>query len=282
MQSGYYQLSLAPESRYITTFATHKGLRRYKQLYFGTNSASEQFQQVIHDQIHDISGAMNLSDDVIIYRKSQEQHDAALHAVCQRFTDIGLTLKAKCQFSQTKLTFFGMVFSAEGISADLLKVTAIKNASSPNSVKDVHSFLGMAACCSKFIPNFSTLSEPLRKLTVKNTKFCWTKREQNAFDNIKSALTSNTVMAYFDQTKQTELITDASPWGLSAILAQKTTHDDRWIVAYTSRSLSEIERKYSQTKHEALAIVWAMERLQFIYVVERLHYTPIASLLNSF
>ena len=121
----------------------------------------------------------------------------------------------------------------------------------------------MAAYCSKFIPNFSTLSEPLRKLTVKNAKFCWTKREQNAFDNIKSALTSNTVMAYFDQTKQTELITDASLWGLSAILAQKTTtHDDRRIVAYASRSLSEIERKYSQTEREALAIVWAMERLK--------------------
>ena len=146
LRAGYHQLSLAPESRYITTFATDKGLRRYKRLNFGTNSASELFQQVIQDQIHDISGAMNISDDVTIYGKSQEQHDAALLAVCQRFADIRLT--------QTKLTFFGVVFSAEGISADPLKVTDIKNASSPNS-------------CSKFIPNFSTLSEPLRKLTVK-------------------------------------------------------------------------------------------------------------------
>ena len=166
-----------------------------------------------------------------------------------------------------------MVFSAEGISADPLKVTAIKNASSPNSVKDVRSFLGMTAYCSKIIPNFSTLSEPLRKLTVKNAKFCWTKREQNAFDNIcaTSALTSNTVMAYFDQTKQTELIRDASPWALSAILAKKTTHDDRRIVAYASRSLSEIERKYSQMKREALAIVWAMEL--------RLQFTPMGTLV---
>ena len=82
-------------------------------------------------------------------------------------------------------------------------------------------------------------------------------------DNIKSALTSNTIRAYFDQTKQTELITDASPWGLLAILAQKTTtHNDRRIVAYASRSSLEIGRKYSQTEREALAIVWAMERLQ--------------------
>ena len=63
-------------------------------------------------------------------------------------------------------------------------------------------------------------------------------------------------MAYFDQTKQIELVTDASPWGLSAILAQKSSkHDDRRIVAYVSQSLSEVEQKYSQTEREALAIV---------------------------
>ena len=158
LRSGYHQLSLAPESRYITTFASHKGLRRYKRLNFGTNSASELFQQVIHDQIHDISGAMSISDDVTIYGKSQEQHDAALHAVCQRFADIGLTLnRAKCQFSQTKLTFFGMVFSAEGISADPLKVTAIKNASSPNSVKDVRSFFGHGRILFKIYTQFQHL-----------------------------------------------------------------------------------------------------------------------------
>ncbi|CAB4038802.1 Transposon Ty3-I Gag-Pol poly [Paramuricea clavata] len=264
LRSGYHQLLLAEESRYITTFVTHKGLRRYKRLNFGTNSASELFQKVIHDQIHDIPGAINISDDVIIYGKSQQEHDTALHNVCQRFTKVGLTLNnEKCQFSQTKLTFFGMVFSAEGISADPHTVSAIKNASPPSSVKDVRSFLGMATYCAKFIPNFSHLREPLRKLTMKSAQFRWTRCEQTAFDNIKNALTSDTVMAYFDQTKPTELITDASPWGLSAILAQNSTqHDDRRIVAYVSRSLSEVERKYSQTEREALAIVWAMERLQ--------------------
>jgi len=51
LQSGYYQLKLAQESRYVTTFATPKGLRRYKRLNFGTNSAEELFQRVISDQI---------------------------------------------------------------------------------------------------------------------------------------------------------------------------------------------------------------------------------------
>ena len=73
---------------------------------------------------------------------------------------------------------------------------------------------------------------------------------------------SETVMAYFDKTKQTELITGASPFGLSAILTQKGSGSvDRKVVAYISRSLSDVERRYSQTEREALAIVWAVERL---------------------
>ena len=87
-------------------------------------------------------------------------------------------------------------------------------------------------------------------------------KEQKSFDSIKLALTSDRVMAYFDQTKQTELLTDASPKGLSAILSQITPgQEDRKVVAYVSRSLSDVERRYSQTEKEALAIVWAIERL---------------------
>ena len=85
-------------------------------------------------------------------------------------------------------------------------------------MKDVRSFLGMVMYCAKFIPNFSDLTEPLRKLTIKNAHFWWTNEEECAFNKGKHALTSDKVMAYFDQNKQTELNTDASPWGLLAIL----------------------------------------------------------------
>ena len=50
--SGYHQLSLTPESRCITTFATHDGLRRY---------------EVEFEQIHDIARAINISDDIIVF-----------------------------------------------------------------------------------------------------------------------------------------------------------------------------------------------------------------------
>ena len=174
-RAGYHQLTLAEESRCITTFTTHKGLRRYARLNFGTNSASETFQKVINEQTQDIPGSLNISDDVIVFGTTQADHDKALQAVLQKFSKVGLTLnKQKCEFNKSSLTFFGFVFSANGISPDPKKVQAIHEASPPDSISCVRSFLGMATYCAKFIPNFSEISQPLRKLTKKDTQFKWT------------------------------------------------------------------------------------------------------------
>ena len=263
LRSGYHQLSLAPESRHITTFATHKGLKRYTRLNFGTNSASETFQKIISEQIRDIPGSLNISDDVIIFGKTQAEHDAALRAVFKRFSEINLTLnRKKCEFNKPSLTFFGFVFSSQGIAPDPRKVEAIRSVTTPATAGEVRSFLGMAMYCAKFIPNFSDISQPLRDLTKKDAPFLWSERHDQAFKQIKELLVNAKVMAYFDPNKDTELITDASPWGLSAILVQRSPgQEDRRVVAYASRSLSDVERRYSQTEREALAIVWAVERL---------------------
>ena len=93
-------------------------------------------------------------------------------------------------------------------SADLQKVIAIKNAPSPKSVKDFRTILDIATYCNKCIRNFSDPTQPLRDLT-KIASFVWTAQHKAAFNNAKEALISNTVMAYFDNQKQTELVSNA-------------------------------------------------------------------------
>ena len=109
----------------------------------------------------------------------------------------------------------------------------------------------------------ATISEPLRNLTKKQTTWKWTKVEQTAFDQLKGLLTSDTTMAYFDPEKNTELYTDASDVGLGAIICQ---HDpgsnQRKIIAYASRSLTDVEKRYSTTEKEALAIVYATDKFR--------------------
>lgn len=260
LNAGYHQLELHPASRYITTFTTHLGLRRYKRLNFGISSAAEVFQNAICQTLQGIPGVKNLSDDIIIYGVSQEAHDDALRAVFKRLKDSGLTLnRNKCEFNKQHLEFFGFIFSADGISADPKKVSAIHNASDPKDPAEIRSLLGMANYCARFIKDFSTITAPLRELTKKDAPWQWGSEHAAALQALKKGLTSDTTMSYFDPKKETELIVDGSPVGLGAILSQKDKKGEKHIVAYASRALSDVERRYSQTEREALAIIWSCE-----------------------
>ena len=87
----------------------------------------------------------------------------------------------------------------------------------------------------------------------------WGTPQQDAFDHLRAILTSDCVVAHYDQLAYTELKVDASPVGLGAILLQRTkgaVHSR----AYASRTRTDVERRHSQTEKEALAVVWACKR----------------------
>ena len=158
------------------------------------------------------------------------------------------------------LSFFGQIFSAKGTQPDPARISDLQNAPIPQNVHEVRSFLGMTNYSSRYIPDYATITEPLRALTKKDARFQWTAAHQEAFDQLKIALTHASVMRYFDITKDTTLTVDASPFGISAILSQKAGHSNAThVIAYASRALTLVEQRYSQTEKEALSIVWAVE-----------------------
>ena len=96
----------------------------------------------------------------------------------------------------------------------------------------------------------------------------WNSKHQQAWDELKQILTSEPVLGYFDINKYSEITVDVSPFGLSAVLTQKSssTATDGKVIAYASRALSSVECKYSQTEREALAVVWGCECMHlFLY-----------------
>ncbi|XP_062614628.1 uncharacterized protein K02A2.6-like, partial [Saccostrea cucullata] len=92
LRQGYHQLELEPASRSITTFNTHVGIFRYKRLNFGVSAASEIFQETIRSAIQGVRGAKNISDDILVFGKTQEDHDAALTETFKALQDSGLKL----------------------------------------------------------------------------------------------------------------------------------------------------------------------------------------------
>ena len=165
------------------------------------------------------------------------------------------------------------------------KVKSVQDMDIPKNKEDVQSFLGMVNYSSRFIRNFSTLSEPLRRLTHKGQDFVWGEDQSKAFDSLKQALSSKPVIKYFDVNKESELLVDASPFGLGAMLIQYDRDGTAKVVAYVSRALTPTIQKYAQIEREALAVVWACEHFNlYIFgkpITVATDHKPLVSLLGS-
>ena len=135
-----------------------------------------------------IPGALNISDDILVFGKTQSAHDPAPEAVFQRLKERGLTLnKSKCEYSKDNVEFFGYVFSGDGIAPDPKKIEDIINLQTLTSASEVRSLLGMTNYCSRFIPDYATKTEPLRRLTHKDQPWEWTPQHDSAVNELKDA-----------------------------------------------------------------------------------------------
>ena len=260
LRLGFHQLELHEESRPITTFACHLGLFRYTRLFFGVNSAPELYQHVLRQVLRNYPGTANIADDIVVHSKGKAEHDERLLKVFHTLSAAGLTLnQEKCQLSMTQLEFMGHLISDRGIGPTKTRVEAVEKAREPQSASEVRSFLGLVNFSARFIPNLATITEPLRRLTKQNVKFEWKDEQKQAFQQLKTAMTEAQTLAFFDKDAETQVIADAGPYGLGAVLIQ-IQNGERRVICYASRSLSDVEQRYSQTEREALALVWACER----------------------
>jgi len=165
--------------------------------------------------------------------------------------------------------------SSEGIKADPKKTDAVHSWPVPKNAKEVRQFLGFAGYYRRFVKDYARLARPLNDLLVgqptkKTTKtkgkpqklkkpppFVWGEDQQKAFEILKSCLTNPPELGYADYTKPFLLHTDASLYGLGAVLYQSQGDVDR-VIAYVSRSLRKSEKAYQVHKLEFLALKWSV------------------------
>ena len=260
MNDGYMQLELAEESRKLTTFYTHRGLKRFKRLHFGVNSAAEIFNEEVRKIVQHEPNAISIYDDILVFGPTQEEHDKALRHVLELWRQHSLTLSIKkSRFNLRSVKFFGKVFSEKGISPDPDKVAALHAAGPPNTAAEVRSFLFFAGASADFISGFAQITAPLRELIKDGTQFHWTPEHQQAFEQTKTMMSSDTSMAYFDPSRKTKLKTDAGPKGIAVTLKQLDPESGHWRpVTYRSRALTDTEQRYSQLEKEAKAVEWGV------------------------
>ena len=269
LNSGFWQIPLHPEDSKKTAFLSHAGLYEWVRMPMGLMNSPAVFQRVMDLAFAGMKwrNLLVYVDDVLVMSPTFEKHIEDLQETFNRLEALGMTVKPKkCQFACGEIKYLGHLLTLEGIKVNPEKVRAISEMSWPDSPEKMASFLGLVSYYRDFVKRCSDICEPLNlisKLSSKEYPKEPTKEQLDAFNDLKGQLTSeDNVLIRPDFEKMFYLQTDASEYGLSAILTQKDDQGRDRVVSYASRTLVKPERKWHSHELEALAAIWGCEHFR--------------------
>ena len=102
-----------------------------------------------------------------MFARSPEEHDENLNRTLQVIKESELN-KEKCEINKESLTYFGHVFSADGLSPDPEKVKAVTELQAPTNVPELRRVIGMINYLGRFVPNLATIMQPMTDLFKSN------------------------------------------------------------------------------------------------------------------
>ena len=264
LTSGYWQIPLDEDAQNKSAFVTRNGLWKWKVLPFGLTSAPATFERMMETVLRGLHWRTLLIylDDIVVFSTSVSDHCKRLAQVFERLRSANLKLKPKkCHLFKDKVQYLGHVVSADGISTDPEKISAITDWEEPHCTAQVRRFLGTVGYYRRFIPELSTIAHPLNHLLGKNVGFDWTDDCKRAFIELKTALVSAPILGYPIPGLPYILDTDASNWGAGAVLSQIQGGQER-VVAYFSKSFSAAEKNYCTTRKELAAVMKAVKHFR--------------------
>ena len=261
LSQAYQQLVLDDESKQYTVINTHRGLFRYNRLPFGIASAPGIFQHTMEGLLGGLPHVFVYLDDILVTGTSEEEHLKNLELVLQRLHSAGLHLKKeKCKFLMNDVTYLGHKIDAQGLHPLQNKIDAIAKAPRPRTVTELKAFLGLLNYYGKFIHNLASILHPLYQLLGNDVKWTWTQERENAFNEAKSLLTSDSLLIHFDPTKDLVLACDGSAYGIGAVLSHRFPDGSERPIGFASRTLSSAEQKYSQIEKESLSCIFGVKK----------------------
>lgn len=255
-KAGYWSVHLDEASQLLTTCRTPFGRVCWRRLPFGLSVSQDIYQAKMDQILEGLDGVVSIADDVVVYGEDDDAHDRNLHKLMKRAENTGLVFNSnKCAIKQSSVSFFGNIYTTEGIKPDPAKINDIQKMPTPQNKDDLHRFMGMLNYLSQYIPKFAEKAHTLRSLLKSETPWTWHADHQECFNNLKSLITTDTCLKYYDPMIPLSLEVDASQKGLGAALVQ-----DGYPVAFGSKTLTDCQSRYSNIEREMLAIVYGIQR----------------------
>ncbi|TYJ95917.1 pol protein [Cucumis melo var. makuwa] len=257
LRSGYHQLRIKDGDVPKTAFRSKYGHYEFIVMSFGLTNAPTVFMDLMNRVFREFLDTFVIVfiNDILIYYKTEAEHEEHLRMVLQTLRDNKLYAKfSKCEFWLKQVSFLGHVVSKAGVFVDLAKIEAVTSWTRPSTISEVRSFLGLAGYYRRFVENFSHIATPLTQLTRKGAPFVWSKACEDSFRNLKQKLVTAPVLTVPDGSGSFVIYSDASKKGLGCVLMQQGK-----VVAYASRQLKSHEQNYPTHDLELAAVVFALK-----------------------
>ncbi|KAK9391826.1 hypothetical protein NXF25_017413 [Crotalus adamanteus] len=270
LREAYYRIRIKPGDEWKTAFNCPLGSFQFTVMPFGLKGAPAVFMQTINAVLHQhlYRGVLVYLDDILIYSKTMAEHIPLVREVLHKLLQAQLFVKlSKCEFHKTSIEYLGYKISAAGIEMDPGKVKAVLGWQAPRTRRQLQSFLGFANFYRQFVPHFAQVALPLTDmLRTRNSparprpgqQLAWSKESQAAFERLKALFAKEPILLHPDPEKQYIVQADASEVAVGAVLLQRNPEGKLQPCAYTSRKLSETERRWAIWEKEAFAIKWAL------------------------
>ena len=176
----------------------------------GISSASEEYQRRQNKALAGLNGEEVIADDILCCGSGESMeealagHDRNLLNLLRCAGSVNLKFnKNELRLKLDQVTYMGQLFTSEGLKPDPMKVEAIASMPRPDDKRAVQRLLGCVNYLSRFMPQLSKVSEPLRKLTEKNVMFTLDSSQEEAFQAIKSMISSAPLLKYYNTSLAT-------------------------------------------------------------------------------
>lgn len=272
LTSGFWQMSLAKESRPYTAFTVpgKMGAKfEWCVMPMGLQGSSSSFAMLVDFVLRGVKGISSYIDDVLTFSDTHENQLVVLEEVFLRFRKYGLKINMeKSVFATTECQYLGFTLKNGTITTSKDKAAAIKSFPLPRSPKAIREFLGICNYFRGIIRNYHQKAEPLMKVLRPSTG--WKGGELppaaiTSFQNLKEILSSEPVLTLPRKDRQYILYTDGAQGdatddgGMGAMLVQEDPEGEEYAIGYASRALKKNEANYSAHLLEQATIVWAID-----------------------